>query len=126
MDTKLMSTVEVGKLVGVHSVTVLRWIENNGLKSYKTVGGHNRVRFDDLLEYVKEHDLPFTRDLLQQAEKTKVLIVDNDEEVLNVLAESLKVMRGRTMRGLSASVTTMRLSGQGQYLGFMTSLRMSI
>ena len=84
-----MSTVEVGKLVGVHSVTVLRWIEKNGLKSYKTVGGHNRVRFDDLLEYVKEHDLPFPRGLLQQAEKTKVLIVDNDEEVLNVLAESL-------------------------------------
>ena len=83
-----MSTVEVGKLVGVHAATVLRWIEKNGLKSYKTVGGHNRVRFDDLLEYVREHDLPFPRDLLE-TEKTKVLIVDNDESVLNVLAESL-------------------------------------
>jgi len=90
MDTKMMSTIDIGKLVGVHPATVLRWIEKNGLKSYKTAGGHNRVRFDDLLEYVKERNLPFPRDLLQQAEKTRVLIVDNDESVLNVLAESLK------------------------------------
>jgi excisionase family DNA binding protein len=88
MDTKMMSTIDIGKLIGVHPGTVVRWIEKNGLKSYKTVGGHNRVRFDDLLEYVREHDLPFPRDLLQ-VEKTKVLIVDNDESVLNVLAESL-------------------------------------
>lgn len=89
MDTKMMSTIDIGKLIGVHPGTVVRWIEKNGLKSYKTVGGHNRVRYDDLLEYVREHDLPFPRDLLQ-AEKTKVLIVDNDVAVLDVLAAGLQ------------------------------------
>jgi len=89
LTEKYLGTVEIARLVGVHYTTVTRWINTGKLKAYSTLGGLNRVRMSDLMELARENNLPFPRDLLQE-EKTKVLIVEDDEAVLDVLAESLK------------------------------------
>lgn len=86
---KYLGATEIARLVGVHHTTVTRWINKGMLKAYSTLGGRNRVKLDDLVELVRENNLPFPDELLA-TEKARVLVVDDDESVLNVLVQGLK------------------------------------
>lgn len=89
MSDKILSTFEVGKILGVHQITVARWVDDRRLKGHLTIGGHRRVRKSDLLEYFKSNGLSIP-DGLQESDKAKVLIVDDDESVLDVLKSGLE------------------------------------
>jgi excisionase family DNA binding protein len=91
---KLLGATAVAKLVGVPHTTVTRWINQGKLKAYATLGGRNRVNMDDLVGLAKSHNLPLPDDLLDK-DRTRVMIVDDDEAILKVLTEGFKKFEGK-------------------------------
>ena len=58
---------------------VINWIEQSLLPSYRTPGGHRRIRRDDLLAFLRKHQIPTPAPLVDGT--FSILIVDDEQEV---------------------------------------------
>jgi excisionase family DNA binding protein len=47
-DDDVLGPSEVAQLLGVHPKTVTRWATQDGLPSFRTVGGHRRLHWRDV------------------------------------------------------------------------------
>jgi excisionase family DNA binding protein len=82
------STHDVAKICCVTPTTVIRWIEDGLIPAFKTVGGHRRVRRDDLERVCRERGIPFT--LPTGTEVGRILVVDDEPVVLDLVRDVLK------------------------------------
>jgi len=65
---KTLSTGEIAKLCDVNLRTVIRWIERGALKGFKLPGrGNNRVRVEDFLAFLVEHEIPIPAELQEDS-----------------------------------------------------------
>ncbi|MDP8233933.1 MAG: response regulator [Candidatus Saelkia tenebricola] len=87
MSDQVFSTYQVAKLCNVHHTTVIKWVNEGILKAYTTPGGHRRIKKEDLLEFIIQHQMPIP-DQMSKISKN-VLIVDDDIEVLEEYRDAL-------------------------------------
>lgn len=86
---KTLSTGEIAKLCDVNLRTVIRWIERGALKGFKLPGrGNNRVRVEDFLAFLVEHEIPIPAEL--QEDSRKVLVVDDEPAIARALQRVLR------------------------------------
>jgi excisionase family DNA binding protein len=45
--------------------TVRRWINEGKLSAFKLPGGHFRVMYSDLIDFLKKYDIPVPKELLE-------------------------------------------------------------
>ena len=79
----IYTTHEVSRLLQVNPRSVINWIEQSLLPSYRTPGGHRRIRREDLLAFLKKHQIPTPAALVDGT--FSVLIVDDEHEVSGML-----------------------------------------
>jgi excisionase family DNA binding protein len=79
----IYTTHEVSRLLHVNPRSVINWIEQNLLPSYRTPGGHRRIRREDLLAFLRKHQIPTPASLVDG--KFSILIVDDEEEIVNIV-----------------------------------------
>jgi excisionase family DNA binding protein len=79
----IFTTHEVSRLLHVNPRSVINWIEQSLLPSYRTPGGHRRIRREDLLAFLRKHEIPTPAPLV--GEKFNVLIVEDEEEITDIL-----------------------------------------
>jgi excisionase family DNA binding protein len=84
---RVYSSRQVGKLVGADPSSVNRWIDSGKLRAYRTPGGHRRVLYDDLVEFLEQCGMPLPDELLP--ERKSLLLVDDDALYLRSLRRSL-------------------------------------
>jgi excisionase family DNA binding protein len=89
MALKTYSTFKIAKMLDVYPTTVAKWADEGKLKAHTTPGGHRRVRVPDLLEFLKEYEMPIPDELAREG-RLRVLVVDDDEMVLSALAAVLR------------------------------------
>lgn len=82
------STHDVAKICCVTPTTVIRWIEDGLIPAFKTVGGHRRVRREDLEKVCRERSIPFN--VPTGNEVGRILVVDDEPVVLELLRDVLK------------------------------------
>ncbi|MBC8067398.1 MAG: response regulator [Deltaproteobacteria bacterium] len=82
------STHDVAKICCVTPTTVIRWIEDGLIPAFKTVGGHRRVRRDDLERVCRERGIPFN--LPTGTEVGRILVVDDEPVVLDLVRDVVK------------------------------------
>ena len=89
---RIFSALEVANICGVVNQTAINWIKNNHLKAFTTPGGQYRIYAEDLLEFLESRGMRIPDELQEIAEgrKKKVLVVDDDEEVNNMVSNMLK------------------------------------
>ncbi|MCA9637407.1 MAG: response regulator, partial [Myxococcales bacterium] len=79
------STHDVAKICCVTPTTVIRWIEDGLIPAFKTVGGHRRVRREDLERICGERGIPFN---VQSGDETgRILVVDDEPVVLDLVRD---------------------------------------
>jgi excisionase family DNA binding protein len=90
---RIFSALEVADICGVVNQTAINWIKNGFLKAFMTPGGQYRVYADDLLDFLKSRGMRIPRELtelgVEEPEWTKLLIVDDDESINNLLKKFL-------------------------------------
>lgn len=81
-----LTTGQVAAACNVTIPTVKRWIREGHLSAFRTVGGHYRVTEDEFERFRVEHGFPATT-----PETLRVLIVDDDPQLLAAMAEALTI-----------------------------------
>ena len=84
----IYTTHEVSRLLHVNPRSVINWIEQNLLPSYRTPGGHRRIRHDDLLAFLRKHQIPIPATLVDG--RFGVLIVDDEDEIVELIKSFLE------------------------------------
>lgn len=88
MDTgikpkSIFTTHEVSRLLQVNPRSVINWIEQDLLASYRTPGGHRRIRREDLLAFLRKHQIPVPATLVDG--NFNILIVEDEEDITKLL-----------------------------------------
>ena len=83
----ILTTGEVAKICNVAPRTVSKWFDSGQLKGYRIPGSKDRrIPLNSLVKFMKDHHIPM--DGLQSGQ-TRVLIVDDESEIVEVLEKVL-------------------------------------
>lgn len=85
---RLLSTVDVGRLLQVDPSSIVKWVNDGRLPAFRTPGGHRRIRVGELLTFLRAHQMYIPPDL--EAGVRRVLIVDADSKLLKSVQRGLK------------------------------------
>lgn len=94
MDQKAFGTYEIAQICHVTPSTVGNWIDKGLLPTFTTGGGHRRVWQEDLMVFLKKHNIPATPELSENGRKT-ILIVDDEAGIRRVVRRTLQKMYPR-------------------------------
>lgn len=86
-EKDVLTTGEVAKICNVASRTVSKWFDSGQLRGYRIPGSKDRrIPVSSLVKFMKSHGIPM--DGLMSG-NTRVLIVDDDDEVVATLQKIL-------------------------------------
>jgi CheY-like chemotaxis protein len=77
-------------MLGVAVGSVANWIDQGQLKAGRTPGGHRRVESRDLLEFLRQQNLPIPGRLAHGL-AVRVLVVDDEEAVAAWVASEIRL-----------------------------------
>src|SRR4051812_31213585 len=87
LEKDVLTTGEVAKICNVAPRTVSKWFDTGVLKGYRIPGSKDRrIPVSQLVRFMKEHGIPFDG---VAGGKTRVLIVDDEREVVDGLQKAL-------------------------------------
>ncbi len=89
MKDKVYTTQQVATICRVSLKTIIRWIDDGRLESFKTPGGHRRIFEKNLIKFFEEYNLPLIH-LLSSNMKKKILVVDDEERMVKNIIRILK------------------------------------
>ncbi len=92
MNSKeVFTTHDVARILSVDMSTVIDWIDRKKISGYRTLGGHRRVKREDLLSFLKEHKMPSFENLKRRG--PLVLVVEDDADLLKAMVRMVKARR---------------------------------
>ena len=83
------SVGQMAKILNVARTTVINWINDGKLKAFQLPGGNNRVTRENLIKFMNEYGIPLSLLEEEYSGKTRVLIVDDEKDVHDILKEGL-------------------------------------
>lgn len=101
----IFTTHEVSRLLQVNPRSVINWIEQSLLPSYRTPGGHRRIRRDDLLAFLRKHQIPTPASLVDGT--FSILIVDDEDEIASMLKTYFQRLGGYEVTTASDGITAL-------------------
>jgi excisionase family DNA binding protein len=101
----IFTTHEISRLLQVNPRSVINWIEQSLLPSYRTPGGHRRIRRDDLLAFLRKHQIPTPASLVDGT--FNILIVDDEEEIAGMLKTYFQQQGGYEVASASDGITAL-------------------
>mgnify|MGYP001057881967 FL=1 len=115
------TTGEAAEICGLSQQTVIRCFDNGQLKGFRVPGSRfRRIPHESLLDFMRENGIPIEA---FENDKIRVLIVDDDPDILEILVEYLKndgrfdVHTAKT--GFDAGVLTQKLEPAVVILDYM-------
>lgn len=86
-----LKTTEIAAYCSTGVRTVQRWIESGRLKAFRLPGGRDfRVPADQFVAFCQANDIPVPESLAGHLTKKRVLIVDDEKDVREIMAEMLE------------------------------------
>src|SRR3990170_8721160 len=86
---EILTVSQASKYCKVSSKTIINWIEAGHLKAYKTVGGHRRIKKEDLDQFLKDKGMPMPEEPKGE-ERKKILVVDDDKIIVETIVQALE------------------------------------
>jgi excisionase family DNA binding protein len=83
------TTFETAKLCHVSPLSIINWVNAGRLAAFRTPGGHRRIRREDLIRFMRENGIPLPEELREGSGRSKILVVDDESSIRDVLAEHL-------------------------------------
>jgi excisionase family DNA binding protein len=73
----------------VSSKTIINWIDAGHIKAYRTVGGHRRIKREDLEHFMRQQGIPIPNQA-PDAQRKRILVVDDDPIIVESIVQSLE------------------------------------
>ncbi|MCA3004371.1 MAG: response regulator [Planctomycetaceae bacterium] len=87
IEKEVLTTGEVAKICQVAPRTVSKWFDSGALKGYRIPGSKDRrIPVSNLIKFMKENNIPLDG---FRSNKTRVLVVDDEADVRDILARTL-------------------------------------
>ena len=74
-------------------LSIINWVNAGRLPAFRTPGGHRRIRREDLARFMRENGIPLPEELRDGSGRARVLVVDDEAGIRDVIAESLVAAR---------------------------------
>jgi excisionase family DNA binding protein len=87
-EKRFLTTGEVARYCAVSHLTVTNWIRAGKLFASRTPGGHNRIRREDLLRFLIDHNFPVPQELAKEGKQ--ILVVDDEHALAEIMAQALQ------------------------------------
>ncbi|MDX1389261.1 MAG: response regulator [Acidobacteriota bacterium] len=88
-DKSVFTTFEAAKLCHVSPLSIINWVNAGRLPAFRTPGGHRRIRREDLIRFMRDNGMPLPDDLREGSGRPRVLVVDDEASIREVLSEHL-------------------------------------
>ncbi len=85
----VFTTFEAAKLCHVSPLSIINWVNAGRLPAFRTPGGHRRIRREDLVRFMRDNGIPIPEDLREGSGRPRVLVVDDEASIRDVLSEHL-------------------------------------
>jgi len=85
----VFTTFEAAKLCHVSPLSIINWVNAGRLPAFRTPGGHRRIRREDLVRFMRDNGIPLPDDLREGSGRPRVLVVDDEATIRDVLSENL-------------------------------------
>jgi excisionase family DNA binding protein len=85
----ILTVFQASKYCNVSPKTIINWIEAGHIPAYKTVGGHRRIKRNDMEDFMKRQGMPIPQDEML-GERKRILIVDDDPIIVETLVQALE------------------------------------
>lgn len=89
MSKSVFTTFEAAKICHVSPLSIINWVNAGRLAAFRTPGGHRRIRRDDLVRFMRENGMPLPEELREGSGRPRVLVVDDEPAIRDVIAEHL-------------------------------------
>jgi excisionase family DNA binding protein len=87
-EKRFLTTGEIARYCAVSHLTVTNWIRAGKLFASRTPGGHNRIRREDLLQFLSDHNFPVPQELVKEGKQ--ILVVDDERPLAEIMAHALQ------------------------------------
>jgi excisionase family DNA binding protein len=98
----VFTTFETAKLCHVSPLSIINWVNAGRLPAFRTPGGHRRIRREDLVRFMRDSGIPLPEELREGSGRPKVLVVDDEADIREVISEHLAT-RGTPYEVLTAA-----------------------
>ncbi|MFC1834859.1 response regulator [Thermodesulfobacteriota bacterium] len=85
----VLTVYQASKYCSVSPKTVANWIDEGHIKAFRTVGGHRRIRKEDLNEFLRRQGMPIPIEM-EINEAHKILVIDDDRLIVETIVTSLE------------------------------------
>jgi excisionase family DNA binding protein len=100
----VLTTGDVARICNVAPRTVSKWFDSGQLKGYRIPGSKDRrIPLNELIRFMEQNNMPVPN---LPAGRMRVVIVDNNGQIINGLVESLKVKSDFEIRVVKTSFET--------------------
>jgi excisionase family DNA binding protein len=85
----IFTVFQASKYCNVSPKSIINWIDAGHIEAYRTVGGHRRIKKEDLESFMKKQGIPIPEGQTM-AERKRILIVDDDPIIVETLVQALE------------------------------------
>ncbi len=84
-----LTVYKASQMCKASSKSIINWIEAGHIKAYKTVGGHRRIKREDLVAFMQRQGMPVPAELPANSRR-KILVVDDDPIIVETIVQALE------------------------------------
>lgn len=85
----ILTVAKASEYCNVSPKTIINWVESGYIEAYKTVGGHRRIKKNNLESFMKKQGIPIP-EKEKEEERKRVLVVDDDPIIVETIVLSLE------------------------------------
>jgi len=84
-----LTVYKASQMCKASSKSIINWIEAGHIKAYKTVGGHRRIKREDLVAFMQRQGMPVPVEVPTNSRR-KILVVDDDPIIVETIVQALE------------------------------------
>ncbi len=82
---EIFTVAKASEYCGVSPKTIINWVESGYIEAYKTVGGHRRIKKNNLEAFMEKQGIPIPQTDDRQTGRIRILVVDDDPIIVETI-----------------------------------------
>jgi len=85
----ILTVAKASDYCQVSPKTIINWVEAGHIEAYKTVGGHRRIKKNNLEAFMEKQGIPIPKNEMKEKRK-RILVVDDDPIIVETIVMALE------------------------------------